>query len=286
MVNAVAFFTAVAILCRASANIVTTSLLLPSGLFNPVPSFPLSAFLGQVTVTKSTTYYILDCSAGGAALYFYPGSEGCSGSSYTFSESSASTRYSLDNAETVTGTDAAPSTTEEVLEQYLQIPLDTSGSATCITTNSSDENTSYATNIESSLYSVIFTTASGYGAASSTTATSATPSPTSSAPTAKSTSTSSPKSSSSTTAHPPLGPSSKVGVGLGVPLGACALAGVALLLYRHGKHKERSRLNQMGNLAPPGGFVSESEGKRMSEAAVASQALGRQPPVYSMEMQG
>lgn len=165
-------------------------------------------------------------------------------------------------------------------------PLDTSGSATCITTNIGDDNTSYATNIESSLYSVIFTAASGYSAASSTTATSATPSPTSSAPTAKATATSSPKSSSSTTAHPSLGPSSRVGIGLGVPLGACALAGVALLLYRHGKHKERSRMSQMGNLAPPGGFVSESEGKRMSEAAVASQALGRQPPVYSMEMQG
>ncbi|CAD6571355.1 MAG: 26S proteasome regulatory subunit rpn6 [Alectoria sarmentosa] len=195
-------------------------------------------------------------------------------------------------AETVTETDAAASTTEEVLEQYPQIltincsPLDTSGSATCITTNSSDDSTSYATNIESSLYSVIFSVASDYSAASSTTATSATPSPTSSAPTAKSTTTSSPKSSSSTTAHPPLGPFSRVGIGLGVPLGACALAGVALLLYRHGKHKERSRMSQMGNLAPPGGFFSEPEGKRMSEAAVASQALGRQPPVYSMEMQG
>lgn len=96
MIIAVAFFTAVAILCRASADIVTTSLLLPSGLFDPLPSFPLSAFLGQVAVTKSTTYYILDCSAGGAVSYFYPGNEGCSGPSYTFSESSASTRYILD----------------------------------------------------------------------------------------------------------------------------------------------------------------------------------------------
>ena len=95
MIIAVAFFTAVAILCRASADIVTTSLLLPNGLFDPVPSFPLSPFLGQVTVTKSTTYYILDCS-NGADPGFYPGNEGCSGPSYTFSESSASTRYIID----------------------------------------------------------------------------------------------------------------------------------------------------------------------------------------------
>lgn len=115
--------------------------------------------------------------------------------------------------------------------------------------------------------------------ASSTAGTSAAPSPTSSVPTAKPTTT-------TTTAHPSLGPSSKVGIGLGVPFGACALAGVALLLYRYGKHKERSRLSQMGNLAPLGGFTSGTEGKKMSEAGVDSRMLGRQPPVYSMEMQG
>ena len=71
-----------------------------------------------------------------------------------------------------------------------------------------------------------------------------------------------------------------------MPLGACALAGVALLLYRHGKHKERSRVKQMGNLAPPGGFASGSEGKKVSDGGGAVGAVGRQPPVYSMEMQG
>lgn len=170
-------------------------------------------------------------------------------------------------------------------------PLDISGSATCTTTayatdednTSTDADPTYSTNIESSLFPVIFTAASGYSTASSTVTGSAAPSPTSPAPTPKSTS---PTTTSTTTAHPSLGPSSKLGIGLGVPFGACALAGVALLLYRHGKHKERSRLSQMGNLAPPGGFTSGIEGKKMSEAGVDSQTLGRQPPVYSMEMQG
>ncbi|CAD6567783.1 MAG: hypothetical protein ASARMPREDX12_009451 [Alectoria sarmentosa] len=304
MMIAIAFVAATTLLRCASADSISTSLLLPNGLFSTYSSLPTMSFVGQVTVTRSTTYYTLDCGAGAAATYFTPGDEGCSGSSYTFSEISASTQYLLENFGYLAGTGAASTYTDLAIETDLVdrrsgtincSPLDTSGSATCTTTFTDEEDftsldsiidPTYITNIESSLYAVIFTAASGYSAASSTTATSATPSPTSSAPTAKSTSTSSPKSSTSTTAHPPLGPSSRVGIGLGVPLGACALAGVALLLYRHGKHKERSRMSQMGNLAPPGGFVSEPEGKRMSEAAVASQALGRQPPVYSMEMQG
>lgn len=157
-----------------------------------------------------------------------------------------------------------------------------SGSATCTTTYTDDEdNTSMTANVESSLYSVIFTVAAGYTAASSTVSTTATPSPTPSAPTAKPTSTSTSTSTAST--NPTLSPSAKLGIGLGVPLGACAFAALALLLYRHGKHKERSRMSQMGNLAPPGGFVVGSEGKRVAEAG---QTMGRQPPVYSMEMQG
>lgn len=45
-------------------------------------------------------------------------------------------------------------------------------------------------------------------------------------------------------------------------------------------------MTQMENLAPPPGFASEPDGKRFSEAGMADQKAGRQPPVYSMEMQG
>lgn len=169
--------------------------------------------------------------------------------------------------------------------------LGTSSSATCTTTYTVDPE-DYSTiapsstiNIESSLYAVFFTEAAGYSAASSTVATTSAPSPASPAPTAKSTSASSHEPSTSGT-HLPLSPSFKVGIGLGVPLGACTIAGLALLLYRHGKHKERSRMNQNGNLAPPSAIASEPEGKRFSDAGVGSQTLGRSPPVYSMEMQG
>lgn len=170
--------------------------------------------------------------------------------------------------------------------------MGTSGSATCTTTYTDDPD-DYSTidpsstiNIESSLYAAFFTEAAGYSAASSTVATTAAPSPTSPAPTAKSTSASSHEPSSAATTHSSLGPSLKVGIGLGVPLGACAVAGLALLLYRHGKHKERSRMNQNGNLAPPSAIASEPKEKHFSDPGVGGQTLGRSPPVYSMEMQG
>lgn len=168
-------------------------------------------------------------------------------------------------------------------------PLGPSGSATCTITCTDDEDddATYTTNIESALYTVFFTTAAGYSAASSTAASSATPSPASSAATARSTTTTPPYEPPSTaTADPALSPAAKISIGLGVPLGICAVAGVALLLYRHGKHKERSRMNQMGNLAPPTGLASGFEGKRFSDAGGTGQTLGRSPPVYSMEMQG
>ena len=93
----VALFAAVGILCRASAEYVSTSLLLPNVLFSFDQSFKPPTFVGQVTVIMSTTYYTLDCSAGGAATYFTPGYD-CytDGGSYTFSEISASTQYVYD----------------------------------------------------------------------------------------------------------------------------------------------------------------------------------------------
>ena len=139
-----------------------------------------------------------------------------------------------------------------------------------------------ATNVESSLYMAIFTAAEGYSAASSTAATSARPSP----PTARSTATNPPNSNSTSIAHPGFGPAAKIGLALGVPLGACGLAALALLLYRHGKHKERSRKTQMGNLAPPGDLASAAERKKLTEVGAPEQTFGRSPPVYSMEMQG
>ena len=146
-----------------------------------------------------------------------------------------------------------------------------------VSADESASNAIYSTVIqigtESSLYPVFFT--SDLGNPASSTATPGgkpnypTPSPTS--------------GPASSAAHDTA---AKVGIGLGIPLGACALALLALLLYRHGKHKERSRISQMENLARPEGFASGSDGKRLSVAGAAGQTFGRQPPVYSVEMQG
>ena len=89
----VAFFAAVAILCCAADDSVTTSLLIPDILFTSDHSFEKPTFVGQVTVTRSTTFFTLDCSAGVAATYFFPGDDECYDSSYTFSEVSATTQY-------------------------------------------------------------------------------------------------------------------------------------------------------------------------------------------------
>ena len=89
----VAFFVAAVILFCAADDSVTTSLLIPNGLFDTDDSFEKPTFVGQVTVTSSTTFYTLDCFAGGAGTYFYPGNDGCDDSSYSFSEVSASTQY-------------------------------------------------------------------------------------------------------------------------------------------------------------------------------------------------
>lgn len=99
MIIDVAYFAAVTILCCASADSVTTSILLPAGLFVTDQPFQPPTFVGEVTVTRSTTYYTLDCEAGTAASVFNPqaeeeGDDGlCSGGSYTFSENLASTQY-------------------------------------------------------------------------------------------------------------------------------------------------------------------------------------------------
>ncbi len=101
MMIAVAFYVALAILCCVSADdvsTVTTTLLLPNGLFDPAPTVAQPTFSGQVIVTRSTTYYILACDVAFTDYAFSPGGD-CdygSTSSYTFSEISATTTYTLE----------------------------------------------------------------------------------------------------------------------------------------------------------------------------------------------
>lgn len=114
MIIFVVFFAAVAVLRCAADDSVTTSLLLPGGLFSE-DSFQKPTFVGQVTVTRSTTCYTIDCFAGGAATYFYPGNIGCSDSSYTFTEISASTQYLVQDelvATAAAATSAAATSTD------------------------------------------------------------------------------------------------------------------------------------------------------------------------------
>ena len=94
--NVVTFFTAVAVLRCAADDSVTTSLLLPDGLFSRDQPFHKPNFVGQVLVAGNTTSYIVDCYAGGATSYFmpgFPGNDDCTDDSYTFAAKSASTQY-------------------------------------------------------------------------------------------------------------------------------------------------------------------------------------------------
>lgn len=114
---AIAFFVVIAILRCASAANISTSLLLPSGLFYPEIPLQPPTFVGQVTVTRSTTYYTVECNAGVSAALFNPG---FGGPSYTFSENSASTQYihqyDQDYAEpsAAFSSGAAPSTLDQI----------------------------------------------------------------------------------------------------------------------------------------------------------------------------
>ena len=87
-------FAAVAILRCASADSVTTSILLPDALIYTDGSFQKPTFVGRVNAISSTTYYTLDCLAGGAGSYFIPRYDECY--SYTFSEISGRTCYLLE----------------------------------------------------------------------------------------------------------------------------------------------------------------------------------------------
>ena len=90
--SAVAFLTLVAILCEASAQNVTTSLIIPNGLFNPTPR--PQTFLGEATVSGHATYYTLNCGDyRDPDVNFWPGEYGCPDNSYTISADTANTQF-------------------------------------------------------------------------------------------------------------------------------------------------------------------------------------------------
>ncbi len=88
-----AIFMAVALLHHASAQNITTSMIIPDGLFYPYAT--LQTFVGEMTVTGRATYYTLDC-GNSTEFNFWPGTLGCiNNNSYTFSADAANTRFLL-----------------------------------------------------------------------------------------------------------------------------------------------------------------------------------------------
>ena len=88
MIASIGLLAALVILSAEAQQSISTSLLLPSGLFDPEPPPQPAAFVGRVSVTRSTTYYTLGCNGSPS---FDPGF--CSDGSYTFSEISSNTQY-------------------------------------------------------------------------------------------------------------------------------------------------------------------------------------------------
>ena len=93
------FIATVLLLHRALADNVTTSFILPDGIF--FPSAVLLSFVGQSSISSGTTSYTVLCPE--ALWGFEPGS-GCQGysgySSYTFSEYQSTTQYVMPEYET------------------------------------------------------------------------------------------------------------------------------------------------------------------------------------------
>ena len=90
--SAAVFFTLIAILCEASAENVTTSLLIPDALFAPTQR--LQTFVGHSTVTGRATYYTVNCGDyRDTTINFSPGPYGCPYNSYTISADSANTQF-------------------------------------------------------------------------------------------------------------------------------------------------------------------------------------------------
>ena len=87
-----AIFMSVALLHYASAQNITTSIIIPDGLFYPY-AIP-QTFVGEMTVTGRATYYTVGC-GNYSEVNFWPGTSGCINNSYTFSANSDNTRFLL-----------------------------------------------------------------------------------------------------------------------------------------------------------------------------------------------
>ena len=86
------------LLGRASADNVTTSFIIPEGLFyqgNIWQSIPVQTFLGVSSTNNSVTYYTVECGSDDSDD-FWPGPYGCDAdNSYTFSEETSVTQYQI-----------------------------------------------------------------------------------------------------------------------------------------------------------------------------------------------
>ncbi|KAL9137311.1 MAG: hypothetical protein Q9175_001492 [Cornicularia normoerica] len=290
---AIAFLVAIGLLCYASAENVSTPLLLPNGLFNGFNGFLFSdltiqTFIGQMAVTDSTTYYTLDC--GSTAISFWPGPDGCINSnSYTFSASSANTRFLMPNVTINCGPTNTASTAHCVYTT-----LYNSESKGDISITSPTIVTQHSTETDSTLYPVFFPTTAAAAATTSLISEASSISTTNLGPTITPppTVSSSPPTSTPTTApttHSTLSTGSKAGIGIGVPIGVFALAGIALLLYRHNKNEQRWRLGQMNNLVPLENVAGEfEEGKHVPvpDNSGVYEMDGRQSPTQCPELEG
>ncbi|KAL9064798.1 MAG: hypothetical protein Q9161_008653 [Pseudevernia consocians] len=297
---AIAILMGLALLRYVSAQNNTTTLLLPDGLFNPSP-YP-QTFVGEMTVTGHATYYTLNCADSANTRFLLP-------------------TYNL-GQDPFYNTDIVPTwlenfnQTRHVLKHNsLTVncaPLNTNNTANCAWTslynneNANDKSiisstivTGSSTSPESSLYTVIFTVPGA--AAAAATPLNPTASPTNTNPVAPKTTASDPPTSpspspspSTATTNPPaahagLSPGSKAGIGVGVPLGVCALSGLALLFHLHRRHQRRSRLSQTENLMPYE-VCSPVEFERKDNVAAAEnggvyEMPGRQSPVQSPELE-
>lgn len=86
------------LLGHASADNVTTSFIIPEGLFyqgHIWQSIPVQTFLGVSSTHDSVTYYTVDCGSNDSDD-FWPGTYGCDeNNSYTFSEETSVTQYQI-----------------------------------------------------------------------------------------------------------------------------------------------------------------------------------------------
>lgn len=139
--------------------------------------------------------------------------------------------------------------------------------------------TKSATSLESSFYPMIITAAVAAAAA--------TPVNTLASPTTASAIPPKSTTTSSSTHHSSLSSGAKAGIGVGVTLGILALAGIALLLYSHNKHKRGS--SQTENLMDfeAGGAGEPYERKEVGppDTSGVYEMQGRRSPVPVGELE-